>query len=142
MRKVMNILIAGLLLIGAVEAQAVDYKNSYQRQQTSGHGVVVSVQSTTPSTSFQSTSGLVGSGSAYSANPTIGADGAAVYSAADEGGTKRPPGHIRKDGFDGGSLPDNPNEPATPLGDAAMPLLLMAGIYLLLRFARNRILDR
>lgn len=132
MRKVMNILIAGMLLIGAVEAQAVDYKSTYQGQDRSIQPVEYQVATTAtgPTATFQSTSGLAGSGSAYSANPTIGADGAAVYSAADEGGTTRHPGQIRKIG--GQTIQGD------PLGDAAMPLMLLVLAYLSLRVILNR----
>jgi hypothetical protein len=36
------------------------------------------------------------------------------------------------DPFGGGTLPSNPMEPGTPLGDALFPLLLLAGAYIML----------
>jgi len=47
------------------------------------------VTATAPSTTFQSTSGMSGSNSAYSSNPSIGADGTAAAPSARRIGVRR-----------------------------------------------------
>ena len=88
-----------------------------------------------PNVQFQSTSTLQGSGSAYSATPVLNADGTAYNpAAAAQSPAQAPSGPNRvapKDGSD--------NE--YPLGDAVLPLMLMAlafggVIYLRRRKAR------
>ena len=84
-----------------------------------------------PTNTFRSTSVMQGSGSAYSANPLLNADGTAAYQGASY--APKRPGQIRKDGnpFEGGgTLPSNPVEPGTPLGDGLIPLLLMALVFM------------
>ena len=85
-----------------------------------------------PTTPFRSTSTMVNSGSAYSATPMLNRDGTAAYSCSSPVGG---PLRAKKDGnpFDNGSGGTvnigevvNPNEPGTPLGDALIPLALMA----------------
>lgn len=76
-----------------------------------------------PSATFQSTSSMPGSGSEYSSNPTLNADGTAAYQgeANSSSKTNHQPRRAKKDEnnpvIDGG---DN------PIGDAVLPLLLMA----------------
>ena len=91
-------------------------------------------------TQFQSTSTLQGSGSVYSANPSLNADGTA-YNPAESSSpaqTPRAGSGPRKSGF----FPDAPNTSGlqgnTPLGDAVLPLMLMALAYLGVRFFRAR----
>ena len=85
-----------------------------------------------PQASFQSTSTMRGTGSSYSSNPMINRNGTAAYSCSSPVGG---PLRAKKDGnpFDNGSGGTvnigevvNPNEPGTPLGDALVPLALMA----------------
>ena len=81
-----------------------------------------------PSAVFQSTSSMSGSGSAYSANPTIGEDGSAAYEGASYSPAKaaKKPGSIRRD-------PSNPviDDPKNdnPLGDVVWPLMLLLCAY-------------
>ena len=94
-----------------------------------------------PNVTFQSTSTMSGSGSAYSSNPTLNDDGTAVYNSASRG-----PRRAKKD--DTPSTPGTPGSPSTPgqgsqenqfpLGDAAFPLLFLAGAYLIMRATRRR----
>ena len=81
---------------------------------------------TQPTAVFQSTSVMQGSGSAYSANPILNSDGTATYSgSASASGPRRAK---MDDPFGGQTIGDvvNPNEPGTPIGDALIPLALMA----------------
>lgn len=77
-----------------------------------------------PSVVFQSTSTMMGSGSTYSANPTINTDGTAYYNGAAASGPRR----VK---MDDPVTPPNPetdddDKDNTPLGDAVLPLLLCA----------------
>lgn len=91
-----------------------------------------------PSVVFQSTSTMMGSGSTYSANPTLNTDGTATYNGASASAPSASgPRHMKMDGF--GDDQDNPDDPQ-PLGDAVLPLLLMALAfcgYLYLRRKRS-----
>ena len=70
-----------------------------------------------PSAAFQSTSSMSGSGSTYSANPELNADGTATLEGASYSPAKpKKPGTIHK------APPINPD----PLGDAVLPLLFMS----------------
>lgn len=124
-----------LLAMMPIMMSAVEYKNMYQpvegRMQPAAQ-----LQTTVPSVNFQSTSTLTGSGSALSATPMLNADGTANTPAP----TMSRPRRIdaNGDGFDDETgLPveniDNPNpsgQDNTPLGDAVLPLLLLALAYL------------
>ena len=83
-----------------------------------------------PSTQFQSTSTLTGSGSSYSTNPTLNADGTASYNDATQPANsprphKAPPIHG-----------DDDND--MPVGDATLPLLLFAAAFAATVAIRNR----
>jgi len=89
-----------------------------------------------PNAVFHSTSTMMGSGSQYSANPTLNADGTAAY----EGATYSPakaPGGPRRIGNPGET--DDGNE---PLGDALIPLTLLALAYIIIRAARRKVRSR
>ena len=87
-------------------------------------------------TQFQSTSTLQGSGSAYSANPSLNADGTAYNptesSTPAQSPAKAPGGPRRVDAIDPTSK--------QPIGDPVLPLLIFAGAYLAwnLFFRRKR----
>ncbi len=87
---------------------------------------------------WQSTSSMQGSGSAYSAQVTavgaVAATDMAATTTTDESSSG--PNRRRGKKFDDGGLPGKPND--TPLGDAALPLLLLACAYLILRATRTR----
>ena len=86
-----------------------------------------------PITDFQSTSTMDGSGSAYSSNPTLDEDGTANSpSGAKSGVRKSSP-----------ALPPtptiDPNDTGNaPIGDAVLPLLLMALGYAFVRYRRKQ----
>lgn len=81
---------------------------------------------TAPSAVFQSTSSMSGSGSAYSANPTIGEDGSAAYEGASYSPAKASrPGGIKKNPI----VDDENDEGNVPLGDAVWPLMLLLCAY-------------
>lgn len=72
-----------------------------------------------PNAAFQSTSAMTGSGSQYSANPTLNENGTATYEGASYSPAKAPAAGPRKVG--GGQTIEG-----TPIGDALLPLLLMS----------------
>ena len=79
-----------------------------------------------PSATFQSTSIMSGSGSEYSANPALNADGTAAYSSGSSESPKKIYKPIRRD-------PANPiiDDPKNdnPLGDVVWPLMLLLCAY-------------
>ena len=88
-------------------------------------------QTEQPNASFQSTSTLSGSGSSYSANPTLNTDGTASYEGASYTPAKAPGGPNR--------VPPT-NQSNTPIGDALLPLLLMSlafGMFVYFRRKRS-----
>ena len=76
--------------------------------------------SAVPTTAFHSTSAMPMSGSTYASQPVINADGMATYE-----GAGRPGGGPRK--IDAIEIPDELDE--QPLGDAVLPLMLMALLF-------------
>ena len=141
--KVMNsILLAGLLLIGAADVQAVDYKSTYKGQGRSYQQTEYQVAqtATAPAVGFQSTSVYSPQSSTQT---TLNADGtvnAEAYGVGQEGSAQAPGrGAIRRN-------PNNPvvgddDEGNVPLGDAAIPLALFACMYVLARaFLKKRAL--
>ena len=122
MRYKMNSLIVGLLLIGAVETQAVEYRTTYKGsdraiQQTEYQ--VAASATTTPSAGFQSTSAMPVASMGAS---TLNADGtvkAEAYGIGQEETPAKAPSGPRKVG--GGQTLEG-----TPLGDTLLPLLLMS----------------
>lgn len=83
-----------------------------------------------PQASFQSTSTMQGSGSAYSSNPMINSDGTASYEGASYSPAQAPSGPNKaKQGW---------TIEGTPLGDAVLPLMLCALAYLIVRATRKR----
>ncbi len=77
-----------------------------------------------PSATFQSTSALPASGSEYTPNPELNADGTAAYQGETYSPAKaaRRPGGVRK-------IDDPDDSEPNPLGDAVLPLLLLALVF-------------
>lgn len=92
-------------------------------------------QAEQPNAVFQSTSTMMGSGSTYSANPTLNSDGTASYNGAAASGPRK----AKKDVDFEGEKPNSPQDPS-PLGDAVLPLLLMSlafGMFVYFRRKRS-----
>ena len=123
------IVISSLLLVISFTAVAQIF-GATQNEEQNAFGA------SAPSAAFQSTSTMSGSGSTYSANPELNADGTAAYQGETYSPAKaiRRPGGVRKDGFEN---QDNPNDP-TPLGDAVLPLMLLLGAYAVYKKVRAR----
>jgi len=98
-------------------------------------------QAEKPAVIFQSTSTMTGSGSTYSASPSLNADGTASYDAAYSPASKA--GRIRKsDGDDDDDWGHNQDwgegNEGSPIGDAFWPLMLLALAYMSLRVFLKR----
>ena len=95
-----------------------------------------------PNAVFHSTSTMMGSGSQYSANPTLNADGTAYYNGAAASGPRRvkmgDPTPTPNPGDPESGDQDNTEDP-TPVGDALIPLTLLALAYLIIRAARRKV---
>lgn len=95
-----------------------------------------------PEATMQSTSSMVGTGSTLPQAAVSGTTLAGETPAAYAPGRA---GKIRRDVGGGGTTededpdPDSPGEPF-PIGDAALPLMLLACAYLVVRVARRRAL--
>lgn len=87
-----------------------------------------------PNAVFHSTSTMMGSGSQYSANPTLNANGTATYNGAPVSAPSSPYRAKKEnptvDPYDPGN---------TPIGDALIPLTLLALAYLVIRVARRKV---
>ena len=107
-----------VMIIMAVALQALPAMcQVYGQQQSQPYGA------TAPNAQIQSTSTFTGSGSSYSSNPTLNSDGTAAYNGASyspaqaPGGPRRLPGDLANPGDQSAD---------SPVGDAVLPLLLMA----------------
>ena len=94
-----------------------------------------------PNASFQSTSTMTGSGSSYSANPTLNSDGTAAYSNASYSSSQNSGPRRAKHSTDSpGEVDTTVDKENSPLGDTLLPLLLMSLAfcgYLYLRRKRS-----
>lgn len=134
----MNSLIVGLLLIGAVETQAVEYKTTYKGSdhaiQQTEHKVANSA-TTAPSAGFQSTSAMpVASmgASTLNADGTVNAEAYGI--GQEETPAKAPSGPNKAKQGQGWAIEGE------PLGDALLPLLLMSlafGMFVYFRRKRS-----
>ncbi len=121
-------------LTGAAQAGAVEYRNSYQQStvsyQPSGFGIATTA--TAPTATFQSTSAYSGQWEQEAQQSMLNNDGT-VNSEVYGIGRKEVSGPRRVT-----PNPDvDPNDPGNvPLGDAMMPLLLLAFAYICARRVR------
>ncbi len=128
-------------LLSAVQAQAVDYKNTYKPTVANSYPSVVSGQAVAPSASFQSTSAYSSQWAEESTTPMLNSDGT-VNDGAYMGGLRRP-GSVRRGGSGSNSQPGTPTDKEEeegeqqPLGDGLMALMLCACVYLIVRATRK-----
>jgi hypothetical protein len=96
-----------------------------------------------PNAVFQSTSTMTGSGSSYSANPTLNNDGTASYNEATTSTRNSGPRRAKMEGEDddwGHNQQIGEGNDASPLGDTLLPLLLMSlafGMFVYFRHKRS-----
>ena len=125
MRRVIGLI--SLLLALSLSATAQIFGATQQEEQQA-------FGATAPSAAFQSTSTMSGSGSTYSANPELNADGSATYEGASYTPAKSPkkPGTVRKNPVIGG-------DSNTPLGDAVLPLMLLLCAYAVYKWRGKKV---
>lgn len=99
-------------------------------------------QAEQPNAAFQSTSTMKGSGSTYSANPTLNNDGTATYNGASSAssGPRRSKMETGTGQLEDETIGGDPNGPGNPIGDAVLPLLFMSlafGMFVYFRRKRS-----
>ena len=144
MRKKFVLVMMTLLpaLLSAAQAQAVDYKNTYKgvRYERPYQQVEykVATTATAPMAGFQSTSAYSGKFGSEE-QPMLNSDGTVneeAYMAAPEH-PRRIRMDEREDGEGNTGTPGQTGD-KQPLGDAVLPLLLLAGVYLSVRVFLRR----
>ena len=130
MKRLMMILMVAALVALPTMAQSFGSKRSVEHDQQA-------VQSYTTTEPFRSTSAMQSSGSVYSANPTLNEDGT-VYNPSEAAYSARSQNGLRKTGSGTPTTPGEGTEGEQPLGDAVLPLMLMALAYMGVRFFRAR----
>ncbi len=139
MRKKRFLLMIVAAALMALPALAQNFGKPYKPKYDQAHKQQVVATTTAPSATFQSTSTMSGSGSAYSAAPSLNGDGTAVYnesaglSSKAPSGPRRAPGDVQdsEGGLDVGDQ---------PLGDTLLPLLFMSlafGMFVYFRRKRS-----
>ena len=116
-----KIALIGLLAIMPIAMSAVEFKNTYRPIGYDQQRARVYTEA--PAAVFQSTSTLAGSGSAWSATPMLNADGTAY----DPSVSPRGPRRMKMD-EDEPEVIETPTG-RQPLGDALLPLFLLALAY-------------
>ena len=126
MKRLMMILMAAALVALPTMAQSFGSKRSVENDQQAAQSYT-----TEP---FRSTSAMQTSGSAYSPNPMLDANGNASYGGeSSSGSSSKDYGRMRRD-----PGTESEWEGEQPLGDAVWSLMLMALAYLGLRLFRAR----
>lgn len=121
-----------LVLTGTMQMHAVDYNNTYNPS-SSSMGAGAAYGNALPSASFQSTSAYASDDWSQSTTPMLNADGS--VSAGAYMGTGQNNAPRRAPGTPGGDLNQNDQQTGVPIGDALLPLLACALLYI---FARRR----
>ena len=130
-RNTLSILLIALLALGAMQASAVDYQTKYK-------GSMYNVQSPTsygaaaPSATFQSTSTYASP--EWAEQPMLNSDGT-VNEGAYMSGKNNAPGPRRVGGQSGTPGQEGDKQ---PLGDALIPLALLACAYAIYKVSRRR----
>lgn len=126
MKYSMNgIVLVSLLLVGAVQAEAVEYKSTYKGSQHGIHATTMmerGVQTAAPSAVFQSTSAYSGQWQEESTTPMLNSDGSVntdAYMSSQQSPSSKP--GIRKI-----TNPDDEDEKENPVGDGLWALLALA----------------
>ena len=142
MRKKLVLLMILAAALMALPALAQNFGKPYKPKYDQAQKQQVVATTTAPSATFQSTSTMSGSGSSYSANPTLSGNGTATYNGASapSSGPHRAKKNNEGGEFEEEDLGDDPNGPGNPIGDALLPLLFMSLAfcgYLYLRRKRS-----
>ena len=130
------LIIVLLVLSGTMQATAVNYQNSYRGVYKQEYQVR-SVSATAPTTTFQSTSAYSDQWNRDDRQSMLNEDGSMNTDAYMVSGPRRAPGDgsgSSSPGTPGGTLDPNAQQ---PLGDALLPLMLLACAYLIVRATRR-----
>lgn len=136
MRKMM--VVALLMLMGAAQAKAVEYKSTYRGVRTQPvYGIATTAAA--PSTSFQSTSAYSGQWSNETSEALLNNDGSVNSGAYMTSGPNRAKNDVTP------PLPPNP-DPTTdpndtgnvPLGEGVLALMFLACAYAISKVSRRR----
>lgn len=130
-RNTLSILLIALLALGAMQASAVDYRNSYRGMQNSDYRAQT-ISVTAPAAMFQSTSAYASP--EWAENPMLNSDGT-INEEAYMGAADAPSGPRRVGGQSGTPGKEGDKQ---PLGDALIPLFLLAIAYGGWRFLRRK----
>ena len=118
-----------LVLTGTMQMHAIDYTpykpGAYQEQ-------------TFPVATFQSTSAYATENWSQSSTPMLNADGS-VSAGAYMGGPHKAPPSSSAPGTPGGNLNPDDQQTGVPIGDAILPLLACALLYILARRRKSAI---
>ena len=130
MRRVIGLISLLLALSFSATAQLI---GGTQQEEQQAFGA------SAPGAVFQSTSSMSGSGSTYSANPELNADGSATYQGASYAPAKsiRRPGGVRTTDNEIPN-PDVGGQGNDPIGDAVVPLMLLLGAYVCVRSFKKK----
>ena len=133
-RNTLSILLIALLALGAMQASAVDYQTKYK-------GTMYNVQSTTsygavaPAATFQSTSTYASP--EWAEQPMLNSDGT-VNEGAYMSGKNNAPGPRRIESIGNPETDEKNDDGNVPLGDALIPLALLACAYAIYKVSRRR----
>ena len=131
-RNTLSILLIALLALGAMQASAVDYQTKYKGtmynvQSTASYGAVA------PATTFQSTSTYASP--EWAEQPMLNSDGTVNEGAYMSSASNAPSGPRRVGGHSGTPGQEGDKQ---PLGDALIPLALLACAYAIYKVSRRR----
>ena len=128
-----SLVIGIAMLLLADNAWAVDFKNTYQgmEQKTSAMEYKVATTATAPSAYFQSTSVYSGQWNQDAQQSMLNADGTVNAGAYGIGNNNVSGGPRRDPAAPNPEVDEKDDDGNTPLGDAALPLLLLACAYAL-----------
>ena len=136
MKKTLRYLLMAIAILGvlSVSAQTHQYGATHysNHEQAIYTGVQVNPQMPTATMGYTN-SDYMTSGSTLPQAAVTG-----TSTTYDDGGTGKH-GHIRRGADEGDTPPDDPHGPnEDPIGDAAIPLALLAGAYLIIRVRRAK----
>ena len=133
-----SLVIAIILAAGIAQVQAVNYRNSYRKPTPvpSLKGGGISQGAVAPAATFRSTSAF--SSPEWAEQPMLNSDGTVNEGAYMSGPRRLGEGPSPGSGTQPGT-PGNPeDENQQPLGDAALPLMLLACAYAIYKVSRRR----
>ena len=131
-----------LVLLSIGQAYAVDYQNRYKGQNAGVQSTAFQSTAMAPTAGFQSTSAYSGQWQGAGTTPMLNSDGT-VNAEAYGVGQSYAPG-VRRSGSGSGYNPGTPDDDEEeegeqqPIGDALLPLLVMAVAFVLARSRRIR----